>query len=276
MKLHLSIIVALLFLPHTNKAYNIAYNGNDPYVSYETSWGKERFVKEDYIKYFPYYKKHIENIVTASLSLEQIQALPYPYSTLTTIYKFNPFGMYFNAAFITKLFENNTIINVIEIGSYFGVSTRHIASLLPQNGKLFAIDDWAYFPGMYEQFLSNIVSSNQTDKIIPVREKSQNAVPSVTENIKYFDLIYIDGDHETAGVLLDLNLYFPLAGDTGIVCGDDWLLTTVRAAVVQFAQENDLTVYGACNFWFLKKDNGFEIKSHLEASKEAWKFNQTF
>jgi len=272
MKLYLPLVAALSFLPLANNAYNIGYKGNNPYVSYETSWGKERFVKEDYIKYFPYYKKHVENIVTANLSLQEIQALPSPYSALPEVFAFNPFGMYFNAAFITKLFENNTITNVVEIGSYFGVSTRHIASLLPSNGKLFAVDSWAYFPNMYEQFLSNIVSSKQTDKIIPVKEKSQDAVPTITQNIQYFDLIYVDGDHETDGVLLDLNLYYPLAGETGIVCGDDWLLTTVRAAVVQFAQENNLTVYGACNFWFLKKEAGFEIKSHLDADLSAWIF----
>jgi len=181
--------------------------------------------------------------------------------------------MYFNAAFIAKLFEKNKITTAIEIGSYFGVSTRHIASLLPDNGQLFAIDDWAYFPGMYEQFLSNIIAGKLTAKITPIRERSQFAISIITKVTKHFDLIYIDGDHETAGVLLDLNTYFPLAGDTGIVCGDDWLLSTVRAAVVQFAQENDLTVYGACNFWFLKKETGFVIKSHLEASEEIWNFN---
>lgn len=268
----LFIILSVSMFPNISNTYNIGYNGKDANASYETSWGKERFVKEDYIKYFPYYKKFIENITALPLSLSEIQSLPHPYSTLKKVLPFNPFGMYFNSEFIQKLFAHNNIVNAVEIGSYYGVSTRHIASLLPENGKLFAIDDWAYFAGMYEQFLSNIVSSGLTDKVIPIKQKSQDSISTITKNTEHFDLIYIDGDHETEGVLMDLYLYFPLAGEHGIVCGDDWLLTTVRAAVVDFAQENDLTVYGACNFWFLKKEGGFEIKSHLDAQGEIWNF----
>jgi len=40
MKRYLSIVAAIFFLPVMSNAYNIGYDGNDPYVSYETSWGK--------------------------------------------------------------------------------------------------------------------------------------------------------------------------------------------------------------------------------------------
>ena len=90
---------------------------------------------------------------------------------------------------------------------------------------------------------------------------------------KKFDLIYVDGDHETEAVLSDLENYYPLLMQTGIICGDDWLLKTVRTALEQFAQKYGLTIYADCNFWFLKKEDcGYCYKSFLSADDSAWKF----
>ncbi|HSW76612.1 MAG TPA: class I SAM-dependent methyltransferase [Candidatus Saccharimonadales bacterium] len=267
------LILNCLFITSITNSYNIGYHGNDAYVSYETSWGKERFVKEDYIKYFPYYKEYVEDINLVDISTINISKLPYPYSTLKTILPFYNRGMYFNSQFMTKLFKHNNIVDAIEIGSYYGLSTRHIASLLPEHGTLYAIDTWQeYHENMDEQFLSNVIHSGLTSKILPLKGRSDELVKLVQSYKNNYDLIYIDGDHETAGVLSDLELYFPLAGSRGIVCGDDWLLKTVRAAVLLFAQQKQLTVYSDCNFWFLKNEGEYKVRSLLEAPDEAWIF----
>lgn len=255
-----------------NHSFNVSYDGNDPYISYETSWGKERFVKEDYIKYFKYYKKYVETLRIVSPYTINIKKLPAPYNQLQKILPFNNWGMYFNSEFIKKIFENNNIVNAIEIGSFYGLSTRHIASLLPEHGKLYAVDSWEYHDLMYEQFLSNIALSGLTQKIVPIKQRSDQAVDQMKSYGIPFDLIFVDGDHETEGVLTDLELYYPLVKSTGVICGDDWLLSTVRTAVVQFAQQHQLTIYAACNFWFLRDEGAYRYQTLIDADESIWKF----
>jgi len=268
------LLMSMIFSVLEVNSYNIAYDGNDAELSYETSWGKERFFKDDYIKYFPYYKKWKEDFSAVDISQIDVKKLPFPYCKLATVSPFNPFGMYFNGEYVKKLFELNNIVTAVEIGSYFGVSTRHIASLLPVGSKLYAIDTWEYFNGQYEQFLSNMVISGLADKVIPMKQRSDNAIKFFNQFEKKFDFIYIDGDHETEGVLSDLENYYPILTSTGIICGDDWLLRTVRAAVEQFAQKYNLTIYADCNFWFLKKEDcDYCYKSFLNADDGAWIFD---
>lgn len=260
----------LLLQNHVMYNYNISYDGNDPYISYETSWGKERFVKDDYIRYFAYYEKYVEKIPFINLLNLTLSQEPAPYNGLHNILPFNPFGMFFNAKYISKLCENNDIVNVVEIGSYFGLSTRYIASLLPKGGKLYAIDSWQYFDGMYEQFLSNIVLKGLTQKVVPIKQRSDVAVHDICSLNMKFDLIYVDGDHETLPVLADLELYYPLLAQKGVICGDDWLIQSVRIAVLIFAQKHNLSVYGACNFWFLKDEGSYQVKDFLQCEDSVF------
>ena len=252
-------------------SFHVGYDGKDPYVSYETSWEKERFVKEDYIKYFKYYKKYIETFPILSPYTINLKKLPAPYNQLQQILPFLNWGMYFNSEYLKKILQNNNIVNVIEIGSLYGLSTRHLASMLPENGKLYAIDSWEYHKLMYEQFLSNIVLTGMTQKIIPIKQRSDQAIEQMKSYGIIFDLIYVDGDHETEGVLTDLELYYPLVHSKGVICGDDWLLSSVRKAVEIFAQEHQLTIYAACNFWFLRDEGAYRYQSFIDADESIWK-----
>ena len=273
---HLKFNFCLLVIFLNNSkvdGYNVSYNGNNAYVSYETSWGKERFIKEDYIKYFPYYKKYVETLPIAHPSTVNIKTLPFPYAHMSYLLPFTDLGMYFNSEFIKKIFQHNKIENVIEIGSFYGLSTRHIASLLPEGGKLYAIDSWEYHHLMYEQFLSNVALAGLTEKIVPIKSRSDQAVDYVKSYVDSFDLIYVDGDHETDAVLSDLELYYPLLNKTGVICGDNWLLRTVRTAVEMFAQDHQLTIYAACNFWFLKDEGAYSYHSLIDADESIWMFN---
>ncbi len=272
--MHKNILtVSMIFLGIELSAYNVGYQGNDAQVSYDTSWGKERFVQEDYIKYFPYYKKWVEDYSKVDIAGINLKKLPFPYCKLAEILKFNPFGMYFNGEYINKLFESNDITTAVEIGSLLGVATRHIASLLPETGKLYAIDPWEMYQGLYDQFLSNMVISGLAYKVTPIKQQPTMAINFFRQFNKKFDLIYVDGDHETESVLLDLQNYYPLLTQTGVICGDDWLLKTVRTALQQFAEKHGLTIYADCNFWFLKKEDcGYCYKSFLNAPDNAWQF----
>ncbi|HSW76617.1 MAG TPA: class I SAM-dependent methyltransferase [Candidatus Saccharimonadales bacterium] len=263
------------------KGYNPYYYGNDPYASLQlwADWGMgEVFNKEDYVKYYSHYKHYVENISLIDISDIDLSKLPYPYNTLSQLVPFDHAGCYANFEYIAKLFASNSIVNALEIGSDRGLSTRHIASLLPENGKLYAVDVWdftneSYYNNQrYIPFLSNVVQTGLTHKIFPIKELSQVAVETFKLLRLNFDLIYVDGDHQTAGVLRDLELYYPLLSSHGVMCGDDWLVKTTRVGIIQFAQKHNLTIYGACNFWFLKNEGSYQQKSFLEADASVWTF----
>ncbi len=229
---------------------------------------------------------NISTWLDCSNNSASLQSLPAPYCNLEKILPFNGHGWYLNAPWIETLFKNNSIITAVEIGSWLGSSTRHIASLLPAHGKLYAIDTWegsiehyqnehwsSLLPTLYEQFLSNVIHSNLTEKIVPIRMSSQNAISELALYGQSFDLIYIDAAHDTESVLKDLASYFPLVqNNKGILCGDDWDAESVRIAVLQFSQQHNLTVYGAYNFWFVAEENSYAYHSFAQANNTIWKF----
>jgi hypothetical protein len=206
--------------------------------------------------------------------------LPEPYSQIKEVLPFNDHGWYDgNAFYIEKLMTLNKVKTVIEVGSWLGKSTRHIASLLQSSGKLYAVDTWAgsteHYNGLesgmlqnlYEQFLSNIIHAKLTDIVIPVRMQSQQAAPIFTQKLTTkVDLIYIDAAHDTKSVMADLKAYWPfVANNKGILCGDDWTWQTVRVAVEMFASHHGLTVCFGGNFWFLKREGVMFAKKDLES-----------
>ncbi len=154
---------------------------------------------------------------------------------------------------------------VIEVGSWLGRSTRHIARRVQEGGKVYAVDHWLgssehqvgeanYHEGLdhlYEQFLSNIIHKKLTDRVIPIRMASAEAAQFLSD-VKP-DMVYIDADHSTEGVYRDLTLWFPYVKGHGILCGDDWTWETVQVAIKRFAKEMGLVIESKHNFWRLKE-----------------------
>jgi hypothetical protein len=196
------------------------------------------------------------------------QALPEPYSSIEVL-PFDGQGWFHNAAELESLIDTRQVKTVIEVGSWLGLSTRFTASLLPKGGKLYAVDhwlgsaehqpgEWAYYPALpylYQQFLSNVIHSDLTEKIVPVRMASLDAANYLRtlENPIMPDLIYLDASHETESVYADLNAWYPYVEQHGIMCGDDWIWSSVQIAVRTFAHEKGLRIEASGNFWYLTK-----------------------
>ena len=185
--------------------------------------------------------------------------LPEPYKSVGMM-PFDPGGWYRNANQIESLFKQNKINVAIEVGCWLGLSTRHIASLMPPDGKVYAIDHWLgsvehqsspILPTLYEQFLSNVVHAGLTHIIIPMRMSSLQAATWMDSMEVKPDLIYIDASHDIPSVLADLSAWFPFIKGHGILCGDDWTWESVRIAVEIFAQRHQLTMDSVNNFWRL-------------------------
>lgn len=181
---------------------------------------------------------------------------------LKEVYSFNPHNWFSHANFFNQLLASNTIKLAVEVGTWMGGSARHIANLLPEDSLLLCVDTWQgseeHQPGspfhvidldkLFNQFLSNTISTGLQDRIIPVRLASLEAAKYCQENGLKFDFIYIDAAHDYENVKADLNAWYPLLNVGGIFIGDDMHHPPIVQAVTEFSTEKELklTVAGSC------------------------------
>jgi predicted O-methyltransferase YrrM len=164
-----------------------------------------------------------------------------PLYTAVEVLPLNLRGWYRHAKF-KEILAKKDIKTVVEVGVWLGNCTIYLAEMLPENGKIFAVDHWLgseehrdpnnygeykLLPTLYQQFLSNVIHYNLMDRIIPVRLSSLQAAKKFRElNIRP-DLIYIDAGHDYKSVLKDIEAWFPLLEEGGMLCGDDWNLGNI-------------------------------------------------
>jgi len=254
-------------------AYEIAMNGR--------KWAKENLVDEavllDYCSQVLLTYASLQAFTPELSSQEKRVLFPDPeYSKLKKVLSFNGHSFFHkdNAEALTFLIKKYHCKTVVELGSWLGASTRHIANCLPEGGLVFAIDHWKgseehhkssrsdvqkFLPNLYKQFLSNCIHANLTNKIIPRRMTTLEAAKELTLKA---DLIYVDASHDEKSVYDDLVAWYPHLKQDGILCGDDWTwnrinaaIPPIQAAVKRFAKEHNLYIemYGPL-FWMLKKD----------------------
>jgi predicted O-methyltransferase YrrM len=123
-------------------------------------------------------------------------------------------------------------INYLEIGTFYGANILSVAESygLHNDSKLYCIDPWEDYQEypeykneqdkIYNRFLENIENSGVKDKIIINRGYSNSIVPTFSDN--FFDIIYIDGNHEPEYVLEDAVLSFRKLKKNGIMIFDDY------------------------------------------------------
>jgi predicted O-methyltransferase YrrM len=206
-------------------------------------------------------------IVCSLLFSSVLADLPEPYNRLETLMPFNDHGWYGNKSQIEKILKLTGAEVVIELGVWMGSSTRHIASVIPDNGIVYAVDHWLgseehhqnhvehFLPTLYEQFLSNVIHAKLTHKITPLKMTTLEAAAFLKKKGIQPDLVYVDAAHDEKSVYEDIATYFPLIKGHGKICGDDWGWggdhDPIKKAVTQFANENDLSIEVSGGFWIL-------------------------
>ena len=71
--------------------------------------------------------------------------LPDPYPEVyehVAVLPYNDHGWYPHGPRFEYLIRKHNVKNVLEVGSWLGSSTRHLATLIPEDGKVFAVDHW--------------------------------------------------------------------------------------------------------------------------------------
>ena len=137
---------------------------------------------------------------------------------------------WFNYIDINKY--NGNPINYLEIGTFYGANILSVAKTygLHNDSKLYCIDPWEDYTeyseyknqqsSIYTAFINNIESSGVNDKIIVNRGYSNIEIPKLHDD--FFDIIYIDGNHEPEYVLEDAVLSFRKLKKNGIMIFDDY------------------------------------------------------
>ena len=123
-------------------------------------------------------------------------------------------------------------INYLEIGVLYGCNLLSVCNTYAKHPQshMFALDPWEDYPdyqeyqeqlpNIYNTFLENIERSSFKNKISVVRGYSHIEVPKFQDH--FFDIIYIDANHEPEYVLEDAVVAFRKLKIGGYLIFDDY------------------------------------------------------
>jgi len=141
---------------------------------------------------------------------------------------------------IQHILNKGVDIRILEIGTASGNTTSKILSLIQDKGKLYCCDPFIEYSdkkgrdneAAYLRFQNNVKNISNKQNFYFKRVKSENFLKSLVDMglEKYFDLIYIDGDHSTEAVLVDFKYSNILIKDGGKIIFDDynWIARHLR------------------------------------------------
>lgn len=142
------------------------------------------------------------------------------------------------------------ITNILEIGTFKGETTRILGDLFP-NSTVDSIDlshDEISRIGTYAYAANELPNSMEMPN--NVKLKTRNSLQLVNETLKY-DLIWVDGNHMSPYVQIDISCAIRMIKESGFVLCDDVYLKTSR----------------------FEKDSGSESIDTILAFKEAGMIN---
>ena len=138
---------------------------------------------------------------------------------------------------VLKYFVNNypkkEKINVLEIGTYTGVSLINIINSIP-NSHGIGVDMWSSYNennllenmdtmGVEKSFYKNVSTFGLTDRITGLKSDSTDALSDFLKRGLTFDFIYVDGSHLLLDCYSDLVLAWVILEKDGIMAIDDYM-----------------------------------------------------
>ena len=159
-------------------------------------------------------------------------------------------------------YRKNEFINIIEVGTHIGTTATRFANAIKnnENSYVLCIDTWladvadyllrkdgikynlehGYNHKLFDFFIKNIQNNKLENVIIPFRLPSLQAGQILYFYGIKFDIIYIDASHEYLNVKLDMELYWNLLANGGLLFGDDYNIEGVKKAVDEFVKNKNL------------------------------------
>jgi len=146
-------------------------------------------------------------------------------------------------------FKNKEALKFLEVGSCEGQSTNwFIETFLGQKDSMITCIDPFYQGHFYDEphpelrekiegvtvydlFKNNVLDCN-INKVLFFRGKSSVGLKLLKN--RYYDFVYIDGNHKKENVAEDCNLAWPLLKENGLILFDDYEFDEVKNSVDEF------------------------------------------
>lgn len=140
----------------------------------------------------------------------------------------------------------NTPLVVAEVGVAHGDFSKHMLTCR-SDLKLYCIDIWEnniLLAEGHAGYLKTVENLSSIDKTRYELVKGVSPVISSKFEDAFFDVVFVDADHEYEPVLADIRAWYPKVKSGGILFGHDYDMpwTGVITAVDQFCRENDYTL----------------------------------
>jgi predicted O-methyltransferase YrrM len=121
-------------------------------------------------------------------------------------------------------------IRYLEVGAYEGNSAAYVYTLLEGNVRVTVVDpfeDSIELAGIkmdkvLERFTANMAAVGATSAVRVLKGRSVDHLPKLIDCGEQFDIIYIDGSHTIADVMLDATLGWQLLARGGLMIFDDY------------------------------------------------------
>ncbi|MEU8033613.1 class I SAM-dependent methyltransferase [Streptomyces sp. NPDC049099] len=191
---------------------------------------------------------------------------------------YDPQGWGSDHPVFTQEIERLTPGLIVEVGTWKGASALHMGKLVQRLGVdceivcvdsfLGSMEHWITqrgkselnlefgHPQLYYQFLFNVLHDGLEDIITPFACTSTQAAKILAHYSIQCDLAYIDAGHEYPDVLTDIEHYWPLVREGGVMIGDDFSNNWpgVMRAAREFSDTNGLPLSIYDYKWVLRKD----------------------
>lgn len=177
-----------------------------------------------------------------------------------------------------ELIEKEKPRLIVEVGTWKGASALTMAAVCRELGldtKIVCIDTWLGalefwtdhsdperyqslqlrhgYPSVYYQFLANVCHKGFQGCIVPFPQTASTGALWFRRMGITADMVYVDASHEEEDVYQDLCNYWEVAGEKGLLFGDDYSWDGVRLAVQRFAKEEGREVEFSADKWILRK-----------------------
>lgn len=178
-----------------------------------------------------------------------------------------------NIPYFENLLDKTKMKQVLEIGSYEGLSTNYILDNYPGT-IVTCVDSWEGgfehteasidMKSVYDRFLSN--TKEHSSRLEILKGNSADQLIKINHRRDFYDFVYVDGGHTAIDVLQDLILSFPLLKVGGIMGMDDyqWGLDTDPPHKIPYhaikmfalAYQEKIHILAVGNQLWIKKING--------------------
>lgn len=172
------------------------------------------------------------------------------------IKKISPFVWYTRpmTRFMIKNYSNKKLIGA-EIGVEYGLNAKTMLKYISIE-KLYLIDPYYdnqdNISGDERYKKTKKYLAKYSNKIKFIRKTSEQALDDIPIEL---DFVYIDGAHNYNAIKKDIELYYKKVKKGGIIGGHDFWASEIGVckAALEFAENNNLKLYGKLTDWWIIK-----------------------